>query len=160
MEILQPAHAELGLFQVEQSCIDNLADVDFAVARFEDRGAVVERFDNVTDAGSCLTIDLDKGPVSASQYEVGTRATTAGSASHRVCLVENNDVGEFDLVNHEVRHGALILGDHVIAPLRKQLIGVEVVEHGEGVNDGDGGVELGELLQAADRGSVNEGEYE
>lgn len=59
MEVLKPAVAGLGDLEVEHASVDDLLDVDFAVAGFEDLGAVVELTDEVEQARLGLGVDLD-----------------------------------------------------------------------------------------------------
>jgi hypothetical protein len=58
VEILEPAVAGLGDFEVEHASIDDLLDVDFAVAGFQDLGAVVELADEVEQTRLDLGVDL------------------------------------------------------------------------------------------------------
>jgi hypothetical protein len=73
--------------------------------------------------------------------------------THHVRFVEDDDVGELDLVDHEIRDGALILGHDIVSPRGEKLIRVEVVVDCEGVNDSDASIEFGELFNAASRRS-------
>lgn len=70
---------------------------------------------------------------------------------HHLDLVQDDDIGELDLIDHEVGYSSLILGGHVLATGGKELVSVEVIEDGESINDGNAGVELGEFLDAAHR---------
>jgi hypothetical protein len=47
MEILKPSIAGLGNLKVEHASVDNLLDIDLAIARLKDLGTVVELLDQV-----------------------------------------------------------------------------------------------------------------
>lgn len=58
MQVLQPANARLGDFEVKGVGVDNLLDVDLAVVGLEDLRSWVELLDQVKDAGEIGLRDL------------------------------------------------------------------------------------------------------
>jgi hypothetical protein len=72
-----------------------------------------------------------------------------GRLIYHIDLVENDDIGKLDLVHHEVRHGAIVLGGGVVATIREEVIGVKVVHHSKSIDNCDSGVEFGKLFHAA-----------
>lgn len=141
MEVLEPAVARLGDLKVEHARVDDLLDVDLAVAGLEDLGAVVKLADQVQQTRLGLVVDLrwvSKGS--------GWRRT---NAAYHVDLVEDDDIGKLDLVDHEVRDGPLILWCYIIATGREQILRIKVVQHGKGINDSDGSVKPSKLFQPA-----------
>jgi hypothetical protein len=63
-------------------------------------------------------------------------------------LVDDDNIGKLDLVDHEIRDSALVLGQDVVAARREHIVRVEVVEHGEGVDHRHRGIQTRKLVEA------------
>jgi len=65
-----------------------------------------------------------------------------------VGLVHHEHVGELDLVDQEVREGAIVLGSGRELPVAEQVLGAELVEERRGVDHRHHRVQLRELAEA------------
>ena len=74
--------------------IDNLLDIDLAVARLNDFGSVVELLDQVKD-------------------------TSAVFLANHVDLVENDHICELDLVDHQVADCSFVFWRHIVTSSRE-----------------------------------------
>nr|POF11480.1 hypothetical protein CFP56_44318 [Quercus suber] len=97
--------------QKPYTSVDDLSDIDLTMSALDDLRAMVQFAEQVFDAG---------------QFAAGDH----------VGFVQDNDVGEFDLVDHEIGDSALVLRHDIVAPRREQIRRLEVMKHGESVDDG------------------------
>ena len=70
------------------------------------------------------------------------------AATDPVGLVDHEDVGELDLVDEELRDAALVIVGRCQVAVGESVSGGELVEDRGGVDDGDRGVELGDVPEA------------
>lgn len=124
VEALEPAGAEGRLAVREELRVQDLAEVEAGLDRGEDLGVRVQLADDAADA-----VDLVPG--------------------HEVALVDDQDVGELDLVDLQVRDVAVVLGGHVRLPVDEEVGRLEVPHEVDRVDDGDARVQPGHLGQAA-----------
>jgi hypothetical protein len=67
---------------------------------------------------------------------------------HHVGFVEHDNVGEFDLVDHEVGDGSFVFRCDIVSPRGQQIDRLKIVKHGESVNDRARSVQPRELVQS------------
>lgn len=125
METAQPARSRRRLEEIKPPGVQDLVDVNARVIRLEHFGGGIEHLQQGSDALARLLV-------------------------HRLDLVDDDHVGELDLVHHQVRYRALVLRDDLFAvSVGEEFRCVEVREQVEGINDRDSGVEFGERMETA-----------
>jgi hypothetical protein len=90
MEILQPTIASLCQLNIEHASIDNLSHRNFAIVALNDLSAMVQLLDQAANGVAARSI-------------------------HSIDLVQNNNVCELDLVDHEVRNGSFVFRSDIVS---------------------------------------------
>ena len=84
VEFSEPSRVTVGLFEVEEAGIENVARIDTRVARFDDAGIGVERPDD-----------------RPRRHDV--------FRSRNIDFVEDDDVGKFDLLDQQLHERAFVI---------------------------------------------------
>lgn len=106
MQVLQPSGPSAGYLQIEGSGVEDLLDIHASVAGAQNLGPAIHGLDGPFD-------------------------TLQGLVIHYVRLVQDDDVCELDLIDHEVRDRSLVLGNDVGVSVGQKVCRFEIRKHGK-----------------------------
>lgn len=90
VQVLQPAISSLCQLDIEHASVDDLSHRGLAIIALDHLGAVIELLDEISDRLPAARI-------------------------YSVHLIQHDDICKLNLVNHQIRDGALIFGRDVVS---------------------------------------------
>ena len=130
VQLLDPERPGAGLLEVEEAGVEDAGQWDVAEVGLDDPRAGVEAADDTAGVGQPL----------------------GACGGH---LVEDDNVGELDLVDEKLDQGTLVLGVALLAAVAEEVVAGEVAREVGGVDHGQHRVEPGDVGKA-DAGGVAE----